>query len=79
MHVFILFCTTAEEIQNRSSLNLWVALLDGFFDQLPNPIQLKSAFKKAVGQLQQAGYNGKKVFLAGHSLGGKFDLNASLI
>ncbi|XP_076100074.1 uncharacterized protein LOC143069366 [Mytilus galloprovincialis] len=61
----------AEVIQKNSNLKLWVALLDGFFNKLANPLQLPIVFKKAVNELQKAGYKGKKVFLAGHSLGGE--------
>ncbi|XP_052106400.1 uncharacterized protein LOC127738939 [Mytilus californianus] len=61
----------AQVIQKNSNLKLWVALLDGFFNKLPNPLQLPIVFKKAVNELLKAGYKGKKVFLAGHSLGGE--------
>lgn len=64
---------SAKVIQKRSEFKLWIALLGGFVDKFANPLQLPSAFTKAQKELKSQGYNGKNVFLAGHSLGGKYD------
>ncbi|XP_021370099.1 uncharacterized protein LOC110461120 isoform X2 [Mizuhopecten yessoensis] len=62
-----------EAIQADSDLKVWVALLDGFFGNLANPLQLGGAVNKAKAELTKRG--AKQVFLAGHSLGGQLTAN----
>ncbi|XP_067683462.1 uncharacterized protein [Haliotis asinina] len=61
-----------QEIQRSSPLKLWVAVLEGFIGDLPNPIQLSGAVTDAIAQLRKSGMTSDNVFLAGHSLGGVF-------
>ncbi|XP_033727396.1 uncharacterized protein LOC117316744 [Pecten maximus] len=62
-----------EAIQADSDLKVWVALLDGFFGNLVNPLQIGGAVNKAKGELLKRG--AKLIFLAGHSLGGQITAN----
>nr|KAG5698630.1 hypothetical protein BaRGS_003144 [Batillaria attramentaria] len=61
-----------EVIQQVSTLKLWVALLDGFMLNTPNPLQLPGAVNQAIKDLKKKGMTSHNVFLAGHSLGGVF-------
>ncbi|XP_069106210.1 uncharacterized protein [Argopecten irradians] len=62
-----------EAIQADSDLKVWVALLDGFFGNLANPLQIGGAVSKAESELKKRGVN--HIFLAGHSLGGQITAN----
>ncbi|KAK6191736.1 hypothetical protein SNE40_003342 [Patella caerulea] len=62
----------AKQIQKSSSLKLWVALLEDFPLNLPNPIQLNGAISSAVSNIKKDGMTTNNVFVAGHSLGGVF-------
>ncbi|XP_067654544.1 uncharacterized protein [Haliotis asinina] len=59
-----------QEIQRSSPMKLWVAVLEEFIGDLPNPIQLSGAVTDAIAQLRKSGMTSNNVFLAGHSLGG---------
>ncbi|ESO97510.1 hypothetical protein LOTGIDRAFT_228186 [Lottia gigantea] len=62
----------AKHIQETSDLKLWVALLEDFPLNLPNPLQLNGAISQAVSKIKAAGMKTNNVFVAGHSLGGVF-------
>ncbi|ESO97511.1 hypothetical protein LOTGIDRAFT_152602 [Lottia gigantea] len=62
----------ARHIQETSDLKLWVALLEDFPFNLPNPLQLNGAISQAVSRIKAAGMKTNNVFVAGHSLGGVF-------
>ena len=59
---------SAEAIQKASGVKLWVALLEDFPFNVPNPIQLDTGVNEAIEKMGIANGN---VFLAGHSLGGE--------
>ncbi|XP_050408424.1 uncharacterized protein LOC126823559 [Patella vulgata] len=62
----------AQQLQKSSSLKLWVALLEEFPLNLPNPLQLNGAISSAVSNIKKDGMTTNNVFVAGHSLGGVF-------
>ncbi|XP_052106401.1 uncharacterized protein LOC127738940 [Mytilus californianus] len=57
----------AKVLQSRSTLRLWVVVLES----IPSSLLFPIAFNGARKQLLDAGFEGDKVFLAGHGLGGQ--------
>ncbi|KAK3584320.1 hypothetical protein CHS0354_017131 [Potamilus streckersoni] len=51
---------------------LWIALLEDFVFDIPNPLELELAVDKAFDELKNLGMKSNNYFLAGHSLGGVF-------
>lgn len=62
-----LFPLTAVAIQKATPVKLWVALLEDWPLNVPNPVQLDYAVNEAIDKM---GIKNGNVFLAGHSLGG---------
>ena len=61
----------AKRIQEQSEQDVWISIPKVFMDA-PNSMTLPGLVRNALTELQEAGYNGDKVYLAGHSLGGVF-------
>jgi poly(3-hydroxybutyrate) depolymerase len=63
--------SVASELQKASDQAVWVAVPKLPID-MANPLVAPKAIKDALRQLQKQGYEGDKVFIGGHSLGGVF-------
>lgn len=66
------YTTFASEIQSQgaeSNQKIWVGLPEFLFDA-PNPILIDSYVNKTIKKLQEAGFEGDNILIAGHSLGG---------
>lgn len=66
------YTTFASEIQSQganSSQRIWVGLPEFLLDA-PEPILIDSYVTKTIKKLQEAGFTGDNILLAGHSLGG---------
>jgi len=77
------YVEVAKAIQSASSQRLWVAI-PSFLINTPNPGQINSKIKAAIGAIESAGYPGgmgavkasEDVVVGGHSLGGIFSQSA---
>ena len=66
-------------IQKASSFKLWVAITSGYRSDTVDPDSLKQAVYQAISDLQADGMDKTApIFLAGHSLGGEFNLSNRL-
>ena len=66
------YTTFASEAQSQAAdanLKLWVGLPEFLFN-VPEPILIDSYVTKTIKKLQEAGFTGDNILLAGHSLGG---------
>ena len=62
-------------LQKSTSLRLWVGLTSGYRFNLVNPISVEEAVFMAMDDLIAAGMKADaRIFVAGHSLGGKFEV-----
>lgn len=60
-----------QAIQELSNQKVWVDVPNLPF-KMANPLTVPNAIKQSIQNLRKNGYKGKKIFLAGHSLGGVF-------
>merc|ERR1719331_3073802 len=68
----VAYTTFASEIQSQGAANgqkIWVGLPQFILDA-PEPILIDSYVSKTIKKLQESGFEGENILIAGHSLGG---------
>lgn len=66
------YTTMAGEVQSQGASKnqkIWVGLPEFIFDT-PEPILIDSYVSKTIKKLEEAGFTGDNILIAGHSLGG---------
>jgi hypothetical protein len=67
----LLIFSTGIKLQEAFNGRMWISLLCDFPFNTPNPLQLGTGVSESITKFKDAGFQGKNIFLAGHSLGGK--------